>query len=276
MGADGASWPDTKDKGEAVTMSSVVRNSRAKWWIRAGLLIAAALTVWHVWATFLWVAPPTPLRQLVPGNLLTDYMIPLYGQSWSVFAPDPINGNYTFKVRAIVDNSGKQTQTDWVDATAVELSMSEDNLFPPRAANVAVQQASQFKGAWDALTADHKVIAALGYFDGNWQKREAAKMKTYGTPAVVDAYITQERYTDAYATQVAEAVWGKNVTRVQFQIYRQNIPDFYSRKNAALPAQPLQIADVGWRGTTTLPGQNEKHFAQIFDEQRVKAGLGNE
>ena len=92
---------------------------------RTIMVIAMALTGFHLFATFLWIAPSSALREVIPGDLLSKYMIPMWGQSWSVFAPEPINGDYYFDVRAVVSTpDGGEETTDWVRATDVELDHS--------------------------------------------------------------------------------------------------------------------------------------------------------
>lgn len=56
---------------------------------RVLMVVAMLLTAFHLLASFLWIAPSSTARQVIPGNLLSEYMIPLWGQSWSVFAPEP-------------------------------------------------------------------------------------------------------------------------------------------------------------------------------------------
>lgn len=229
------------------------------------MIVAVLLAAWHIFASFLWIAPPSPLRQVVPGTALTNYMIPFFGQSWSVFAPEPINGDYTLLVRAKVDKDGKQETTDWVNATKVEISMIHYNLFPPRAGIQSTELASEFKGNWDALTADHKVIVKLGYFNGtDWRNRLDAKLKSYPSANLVPAYMGSEYMITAYSTQVAKAVWGDKVSQVQFQVYRQNVTPFENRNTPGQEPQPKQIADVGWRGLITAPGQSDEDFSSVF------------
>jgi hypothetical protein len=262
---------------ESKASDVVLPTSRGRRWaIRAVLMVCLALTAWHIFATFLWVAPVTPLRQIVPGRVLTQYMLPLYGQSWSVFAPDPINGNYTLKVRASWARQGSsEVVTGWVNATASELALSRDNPFPPRAANAAVQQASQFLDAYGTLNADSKNTVAKGYFEGSdWRKRLEDALTPAADGSSVNSYLSQEYYTDAYATQVAKAVWGSKVQQVQFEVSRTNIPDFDER-NAGGPPQPIQLANIGWRPPVEMPGQSDEHFAEIFNQARAKASNEN-
>lgn len=238
-------------------------------YVRVVALLLALVAAWHIAASFLWIAPPTPLRDLVPGNLLTQYMIPWFGQSWSVFAPAPINGDYRLSVRAVVhDADGTEHTTKWVSATDVEQSMLHHNFFPPRASALAVHQASLLKTAWEALTPEQQKIAQLNYFKGDsWLGRMQVAMNDSDAQKnipVVTRYIVQERYTAAYATQVAKAVWGDGATRVQFAVSRQNIIPFAERHNPHAERPPVQNVPTGWRGEIVLPSQSEADFRSTF------------
>lgn len=239
--------------------------------IRATMTGVCLFVAWHIFASFLWIAPYAPLREVVPGNLLSQYMLPMFGQSWSVFAPEPINGDYRIKVRAVITKGAQEVETNWVDATEVEISMIQYNLFPPRAGIGAVEVASQLKGSFDKLTADHKVIAALGYFQDDWEHRLEDKMKSYGEPELVDAFLAKEQQTLAYATQVAYAMWGEsNVVRVQYNVTRQNVIPFAQRHNPEAVRPAIQNVDTGWRGTVVRNGQDSRSFAKVFRKQYDK------
>ncbi len=230
--------------------------------------MAVLATIWHVFASFLWIAPYSKsAREIFPGgqDTLSSYMIPMFGQSWSVFAPEPINGDYLLKVRAILPKDGQEQTTDWVDATAVETSMIRHNLFPPRAGIGAGELASEFKGKWDALTADHKVIVGLSYFTGgDWPVRLNDKLQSYGAPTLIAPYLASENTVIKYATQVARAVWGNSVIRIQFQVSRQNVVPFEDRKTPGVQPPAPQIATTGWRGLQVAPGQSDQDFAEVF------------
>lgn len=239
--------------------------------VRGAMTAAVLFVAWHVLASFLWIAPYSPLREIVPSKTLSNYMIPMFGQSWSVFAPEPINGDYRIQVRAVIDESGEEEATEWVDATAVELSMIQYNLFPPRAGIGSNEVASQLKGAFDKLTADQKVIAGLNYFAEDWDARLETKMKSYGETELVDAFVAKEQQTLAYATQVAYAMWGpKNVERVQYHVTRQNVIPFAQRHDPKAERPPIQNVDTGWRGVIVREGQNSKAFADVFQRQYEK------
>jgi hypothetical protein len=233
--------------------------------VRVIMVLAILFTAWHIFATFLWIAPASGLRQAVPGDVLTRYMIPMHGQSWSVFAPEPINGDYRLQVRAVVSENGTTRTTDWVDATAAEVTMLTHNLAPPRASIQAIELASRFKGAWDALSAEQQEIVALGYYTGtDWRERLTAALYATGDAGVADDYMAIERVITAYSTQVAYAMWGDGVGQVQFIVSRQNVIPFAQRNNPDAERPGVQPAPTGWRGVIEEPGQSRENFASIF------------
>lgn len=238
-----------------------------------GVMVALSLiTAWHIFASFLWIAPYSPMREIPTQQVLSGYMIPLFGQSWSVFAPEPINGDYSFKVRAIVDDEdGGLVETEWVDATAVELTMVQYNLFPPRAGLQAAEVASQLKSEYDALTADHKTVVTQNYVAADWEALLEDDLSVYDEPDLVDDYMTVEHMATAYATQVALAVWGDDVVQVQYEVSRQNVIPFAERNNPDAEQPSVQIVSTGWRGLTKNPGQSDEAFAAVF--HRVYEGM---
>lgn len=189
-------------------------------------------------------------------------MIPWYGQSWSVFAPEPINGDYRLKVRAqLVDG----TVTEWVSATDAEQSLSHHNLFPPRAANLGVKQASLLKAAWGKLSPEQQQIAELNYFkEDNWLGRMREDMAAIGDDPAVASYIAQERFACAYATQVARTMWGDEVGKVQYSVSRQNVIPFAERNDPDAERPLEQVVPTGWRGLIAFNDQSERHFSEVF------------
>lgn len=272
-----ASPATTRHTQQEGTMSAPIKQQRSllkrKPVIRVVMVLLALLTAWQIFAQFLWIAPASQLRTLIPGNFLTSWQIPFFGQSWSVFAPDPINGNYVFKVRAVVsDGSGDARTTEWVDATAAEHRLSEHSLFPSRAAGLADEQATDYKTAFDALTEAQREVVADNWWSGaDWKARLEQALRTASGDdqqalADANAFITVNAFTDAYATQVAHAMWGEHVDAIQFEIYRQNVIPFADRNDPAAKPQPKQYTPTGWRGTFTMPGQSEKDFADTFKQ----------
>lgn len=236
--------------------------------VKRGLMVVAMLvTAFHLFASFLWIAPSSTMRQVIPGNLLSEFMIPLWGQSWSVFAPEPINGDYYFDVRAVEKTAaGEEVVTDWVRATDIELDHATYKLFPPRSAGLGIGVASDIKGSWEDLPNDQKAIVKLDYFKGDDSvDRLTRKLKEYDDPdRAVDGYLKSEQLATAYATQVAKAIWGEDVQRVQYQAARQNVVPFAERNNPKAERPKIQPVPVGWRALVTEPHQSDEKFAEYF------------
>lgn len=240
---------------------------------------AVLLTAWQVFASFLWIAPYSAnAREVVPGDMLTSYMIPFFGQSWSVFAPEPINGDYHFNVRAVIaDESGVETETGWVSATDVELSMIQYNLTPPRAGIQSSEVASSYKDAFDRMGEVDRAIIAAEFSVDDWEvglraaleaSRDGDEQTAHSNrDAHIDTLIAQERRSTAYATQVAKAIWGDEVQRVQYRVSRQNIIPFAQRHNPDAQRPEPMVVLPGWRGLIVEDGQNEDNFAEVFRGQ---------
>lgn len=240
---------------------------RRRLFIRIVMCVAALVTAWHIFASFLWIAPWAPLREVVSQERLSSYMIPMFGQSWSVFAPAPINGDYRFEVRALVDGEA----TEWISASDTELSMIQYNLFTPRAGIAAMDVSSQMRGAWGDLNDEQQEIAELNYFKYAWEERMAEAMQASGdNDHAVDEYIEQEHRATAYATQVAYAVWGDDVERLQYRATRQNVIPFADRHDPDVDRPGIQYSPTGWRGLVVNEGQSRDAFTDVFRAQHER------
>ncbi|GGA66786.1 hypothetical protein GCM10011490_16810 [Pseudoclavibacter endophyticus] len=232
---------------------------------RIVVVLLSAFAAWHVFASFLWIGPYSGIRQAVPGDLLQQYMIPMFGQSWSVFAPDPINGDYRLQIRATLGEDEDARETEFVDATAAELAMLSHNLTPPRAAIHANEVTSNLFNAFNRLSNEQKEIAALGYYNGDdWNDRLSAALAVTGDPALATAYFEAEQTVTAYATQVAHAVWGEEVAFVQFVVSRQNVVPYADRDDPDVQRPPVQSVPTGWRGLLEHEGQSRENFTNVF------------
>lgn len=250
-----------------------VRMTRGR---RSILIMLCAITAWHVFASFLWIGPYSGLRQVVPGDLLRQYMIPMFGQSWSVFAPDPINGDYRLQIRATVGEGDAAHDTEFVDATAAEFSMLTNSLTPPRGAIQASEIASAMFNAYNKLSDEQKEIVALGYYNGDdWDDRLRDALIATGSESAATTYLAAEERVNAYATQVAYAVWGGDVTHVQFTVSRQNVVPFEDRHNPDAQRPAVQPVPTGFRGLIEYPGQSRDAFADVFLRGMQHSGQGD-
>jgi hypothetical protein len=220
------------------------------------------LTGWQIFASFLWIAPPTAMRQLVPGDMLERYMLPWFGQSWSVFAPDPINGDNEILVRARI-RGDDGTPTAWVNATDVEYALAWHNPFPPKAATMGAHEAASFRDAWGALNTQQQQAAGRSFNNEPALERALVNL---GPGTVATTYLQEDERTAAYATEVAYSIWGSSVRAVQFRVQRQGIVPFANR-NDANPERPAPVASTtGWRKVTVPFTRADEGFRSTFQK----------
>ena len=241
-------------------------------WLRVVGTLCALVTAWHIFATFLWIAPASELRNVVPSKGFYGYMNPMFSQSWNVFAPEPVNGDYLLEVRAIsTDENGKAYTTEWVDAANREMSLTHHNFFPARATLAGTQAASEYRRAWNKLSDNQQEVVGWNYYDGDdWRERLDNKLKeragdNSGAVKKAQEFAVKEHEVNAYATQVARAIWGDSVKQIQYRVGRQGIIPFDKRNDPdAVRPKPSYIT-AGWRGQEVVDGQNDDNFAKIFN-----------
>lgn len=269
--------PEGNQAAAAPAQQRPARPQRALW-VRIIGGIAILVTGWHLFASFLWIAPSSPLREVVPGNALNSYMLPMFGQSWSVFAPEPVNGDFYFEVRAQLGDG--RTETEWVRATDVEMAMTMGNLFPPRAGIMASELANKLKGRFEDLSTTKQQVVAGPFTGDDWQQQLEQQLNgdtaADKNDATVGEYLAQERMAAAYATQVARAMWGDDVTAVQYRAGRQNVIPFADRNAVDAERPAASFVEPGWRAPLVVEGQNEQNFQRVFKRQAAKLGLTGE
>lgn len=249
--------------------SAAVR-PRPTWWVKLIAFAACLLTLWHIGASFLWIAPYSALREIPTQQVLAGYMLPMFGQSWSVFAPEPINGDYHFNVRALIEKDGEQVETGWVSATDVELSMIRYNLFPPRAGIQSSEVASGQMNAYNKLNADQQAVIGLDFMKDDWEEwmvRSFDELQGDDNPST-EAYMAEEHLSTAYATQVAYAIWGADaVVAVQYRVSRQNVVPYRDRNDPGAQRPDPTFSTTGWRLPIEEEGQSRENFANTFRGQ---------
>jgi len=89
-------------------------------------------------AVTLAAVPTNPVSEAVAGQL--DYLRPFFGQSWRLFAPNPIDEDKTLLVQgAYVDEAGELQTTQWINWTKVEQDVIEHRLVGGRAGYISTK-----------------------------------------------------------------------------------------------------------------------------------------
>ena len=231
-------------------------------WVRGAAVVLALVLSFHFAATALWVSPADPIYDAM-APVLNPYMQPFFQQGWSLFAPNPYSGGYTFLLRARwADRSTGQLRTsDWVDVTAREWSGVLHNPLHPRSDLYTDGLSEDLADDQDDLLDSQASIVERDYSHSGWDQLLADLSAQKGAdPNWLESYIRHERVAAAFATQYAYALWGPDVEAVQIQLEYTPVPNFENRANK--DAQPESFFTYfGWRPTVVFDGQSQKYFA---------------
>lgn len=204
---------------------------------RAALWLALLLVVAHSGAIALWVSPPNILKDRIGYQNLKSYVLPMFDQAWSVFAPEADNGYSLFEVRATLrSESGDESQTDWVKVTAREVAPQlRYHPFPSRTLLITDRLASDQLRLFNALSEAQKKVV----HDSGVQVATTVQTDLLLDAATNDAereaaltYSRTEVAVEAYLSGIAEAIWGDRATAIQ---YRQNtvfVPTYQKSKGS--------------------------------------------
>jgi hypothetical protein len=232
-------------------------------WVRGAAVVLALVLSFHFAATALWVSPAGPIYGAV-APVMNSYMQPFFQQHWSIFAPNPIDGDYTFLLRARwTDRSTGQLRTsDWVDVTTPEWNGILHNPLHPRSDLTTAGLSEVLGDDQDNLIDNQASIAERDYSHSGWDQLLADLSAQKGAdPDWLKSYVRDQRVAAAFATQYAYARWGPDVEAVQIRLNYTPVPDFEDR--ADKDAQPVSFFTYfGWRPTVVFDGQSQKYFAE--------------
>lgn len=207
-------------------------------------LIVAA----HLGATLLYVARPVPLPSSL-RSALTGYMEPVFKQTWSVFAPDPVSLNTRLQVRART-NTGQTTP--WFDVSTCDVdSAIKHHPVPNRRYLTTFQLVKHYRGAYAGLPDSAQSVARADAQQRSWPTTLPAQLVRAGAgDTAVQRYLKNDRAMTAFSSLVAHARWG-NAVAVQVQVVDEHTVPFAQRDNDK--AKPrVEAVRAGWRPTDVV------------------------
>ncbi|WP_166848668.1 DUF5819 family protein [Isoptericola sp. BMS4] len=196
------------------------------------VVVAAALALVvlvHSAATALWIAPRNPVSQAA-AEPLGKVMDPMFQQSWSLFAPTPINVANSLEVRAF---DADLNATEWVDVTDVEISANfTHQLFPNRASRPTRMLAARAHAQFIKLTDDERHALGGHYHHDAWPRLAEALEEADGSSSAARRrlVLAYDKTMAAYATEYVRAtVTELDPVYVQFRVVRQRAAPYASR-----------------------------------------------
>jgi hypothetical protein len=137
-------------------------------------------------------------------------MTPYFAQDWKLFAPDPVDANSGVLVRAkVVNASGQERVTPWLDVTSPEFAKMRGHVFPSRISRLSIG-----------------VYETIGYATMQGDKQRA------------------EAFARTLITLAARAQWGDAVTQVQMRFADAAFPEPSERERSGV--SKVETLDFPW------------------------------
>ncbi|GAB3558896.1 hypothetical protein GCM10027344_08660 [Spelaeicoccus albus] len=219
-------------------------------------------------AGFIWSSGSSPIRNVVGATTLNSYMLPMFGQSWSVFAPNPIRSNTSFDVRATKPGTDEPTQ--WYSISGRDVDMAiKHHLLPSRLYLTNFQLMSHYRSAFDKLNDDGQAAVGTSYKNPSWSSALRNRLAG-GSEASPDVatFISNARAVNALASAVAEARWGEHIDRVQIRTINTPVPPYDDRLDDDYHAQSTYIM-TGWRPVSDVKNVDSTTINRMYG---AKAG----
>lgn len=215
-------------------------------WIVAvlGLLVAV-----HSVLLTLWLAPSSPIRDLVGSRGLASYVDPYFQQSADSVDPDAQYVDESFQIRALVesDSAKKAHVTHWINLTAEEDQHMRFDLAPARVHVIARRLATNLNGVMFALDPKQRTIVPRTKVTTLPSKLEAKLNAAGSNPVAVQNFMAYTQMATQFASLYAAAKWKGEVFQVQFKVGRRTVPPFAKRDTDKLADVDYLWFAFGWR-----------------------------
>lgn len=235
--------------------------------------VASMVVGLHMLAVTLAAVPTNPVSGAVDAQL--DYLRPFFGQSWRLFAPNPVDEDKSLLVQgAYVGEDGKLRATPWVNWTTVEQDVIEHRLIGGRSGYIT----TKFYGALDEEfqeleSPDQKALSARTspLAPPTWDV-----LRDYLAQAGPDEddladYLRYDHAATRLATDVIAARWpSSDITAVRYALREHGVVPYDARhgtkteRQEARPAATVRIG--GWRFPTYGPKAEGRGVAD-FDRR---------
>lgn len=226
-------------------------------------VIVALVVAWQFVATFAWNSSQTALTSLITLKALDAYMTPWFQQNWSVFAPDPVDANLSFDVRAKVSTDGTAHETGWYTVTDADITRGVlHKIVPSRDYLTNFQLVDDLYTAFDALPSSAQKVVAAQQTSPDWVPAvRGALVKDGVTTADAQNFSRYEDSAYRLATAVADVRWGAasgaadaRISGVQVRLRSAPVRPFASR--ALGPSTTYSYFVDGWRAPLSIPDVN--------------------
>lgn len=232
-------------------------------------VVVCVLLGWHFLATYTWNAAPNAIRAAIGQETLQAWMIPMFGQSWAVFAPNPGSVNQSLEVRAVIDG---EEMTEWYSLT--DRSTREDVRLHPIPSRMYLNDyilANRYYDSAQAIPVEVRNLAGEEFVGEEWWNLlENRMLEASGARADkhVSSFVLYERTVLGLAAEAAVARWGGDVSMVQVRVVKTSVVPFAQRGTDFQP-KVTSFTD-GWRSPLRVDGIDAGVFTDMFEEKGTR------
>lgn len=265
VGESGVNSVPPNDEHDSLT----VVNKQVPMVARVAVVVVCALLGWHFLATYTWNAAPNAVRAAIGQETLQAWMIPMFGQSWAVFAPNPGSVNQSLEVRAVID--GEET-TEWYSLT--DRATREDVKLHPVPSRMYLNDyilANRYYDAALAIPVEVRDLAGKEFVGEEWWSQlESTMLEASGVEPDkrISDFVLYERTVLGLVTEAAVARWGEGVRMVQVRVVKTPVVPF-AQRGTDFETEVTSFTD-GWRSPLRVDGIDTGVFTSLFADEDAR------
>ena len=218
--------------------------------------VASTLVGLHMLAVTLAAVPTNAVSEAFDPQ--TDYLSPFFGQSWRLFAPNPIDDDNTLLVQgAYVDDGGNLQSTEWINWTEVEQDVIEHRLVGGRAGYISTKFYPALDEEFQELESqDQKTLSerTSPLDPPSWDELRDYLARIGPDEDDLADYLRYDRAAARLASDVVAARTSRKLTAVRYALRKHGVTPYDARlldkagREKARPDPTLRIG--GWRAPT--------------------------
>lgn len=211
-------------------------------------------------AVTLAAVPTNPVSDALDSQL--NYLRPFFGQSWRLFAPNPVDEDKVLLVQgSYLDRDGNLKATPWVNWTSVEQDVIEHRLIGGRAGYITTKMYGALDEEFRELESPEQKAASARTSPlepPSWSVLEEYLAGIGPDDDDLADYLRYDRAATRLATDVIEARFpNQDITAVRYALREQGVVPYDARhgtkaeRQEARPAPTVRVG--GWRFPTYGP-----------------------
>ncbi len=217
-------------------------------WQRRLVTGLGVLVLVHSALLMLWLAPSSPIRDVIGSRNLASYVDPYFQQDVDTVDPSVQFVDESFQIRALVKNGSADSKvTEWFDLTEQDVRDARFNPNPARVHLIARRLATNLNRSMFALEPAQRKIVRETKVTDTTTARGAALNGAGDDAGTVQNYLAYDQMATQFASLYATSKWKGKVLQVQFQVGRRVVPAFSKRHDKTIEDVDYLWFFFGWR-----------------------------